>query len=83
MTSKWCCCMQVNSVASANTVNNVLNDDITGLFAFLSLSCYPLIECYNGYAYVFILLIILSLSTRNSSLHLFSVSVFLINSTNL
>ena len=32
MNSKWCCCMQVISVASINTGNKVLNDNITGLF---------------------------------------------------
>ena len=35
--SKWCCCMQVISVASVNTgnkVQSVLNNDITGLVDF-------------------------------------------------
>ena len=37
--------MQVNSVASANTVNNVLNDDITGLFDFLLIVTPPPLSC--------------------------------------
>ena len=41
MNSKWCCCMQVNSVASANTGNNVQNYDITGLFHFLLIGTPP------------------------------------------
>ena len=32
--SKWCCCMQVISVASVYTGNEVVNNDITGLFDF-------------------------------------------------